>query len=63
MFNIISHQGNAFQNYSELLLNTHEDGYSQKDIIGKNYNLKRYMYPSVHCSTIYNSQDMEASNQ
>ena len=22
--------------------------------------LKRYMYPCVHCSTIYNSQDMEA---
>ena len=24
-------------------------------------NLKRYMYSSVHCSTIYNSQDMEAT--
>ena len=24
-------------------------------------NLKRYMHPSVHCSTIYNSQDMEAT--
>ena len=23
--------------------------------------LKRYMYSSVHCSTIYNSQDMEAT--
>ena len=23
-------------------------------------NLKRYMNPSVHCSTVYNSQDMEA---
>ena len=22
---------------------------------------KRYMHPSVHCSTIYNSQDMEAT--
>ena len=22
---------------------------------------KRYMYPNVHCSTIYNSQDMEAT--
>jgi len=21
---------------------------------------KRYIYPNVHCSTIYNSQDMEA---
>ena len=26
----------------------------------ENHNLKRYMSPSVHCSTIYNSQDMEA---
>ena len=25
-------------------------------------NLKRYMHPSVHCSTIYNSQDMEATS-
>ena len=26
---------------------------------GKNYSLKRYMYPYVHSSTIYNSQEME----
>ena len=26
----------------------------------ENHNLKGYMYPSVHCSTVYNSQDMEA---
>ena len=26
----------------------------------KNYNSKRHMHPNVHCSTIYNSQDMEA---
>ena len=25
-----------------------------------NNNLKRYMYPNVHCSTVYDSQDMEA---
>ena len=24
-------------------------------------NLKSYMHPNVHCSTIYNSQDMEAT--
>ena len=24
-------------------------------------NLKRYTYPNVHCSTIYNSQDMETT--
>ena len=27
----------------------------------KNINLKRYMHPYVHCSIIYNSQDMEAT--
>ena len=27
----------------------------------KNYNSKRYMHPSVHCNTIDNSQDMEAT--
>ena len=26
----------------------------------ENNNLKRYMHPSVHCSTIYNSQGTEA---
>ena len=24
-----------------------------------NDNLKRYMHPNIHCSTIYNSQDIE----
>ena len=27
----------------------------------KNHNSKRRMYPNVHCSTIHNSQDMEAT--
>ena len=27
----------------------------------ENYNSKRHMQPSVHCRTIYNSQDMEAT--
>ena len=27
----------------------------------ENYNSKGYMHPNVHCSTIYNSQDMEAT--
>ena len=27
----------------------------------KIYNSKRCMHPYVHCSTIYNSQDMEAT--
>ena len=27
----------------------------------KTYNSKRYMHPNVHCSTVYNSQDTEAT--
>ena len=27
----------------------------------KNHNSKRYKHPNVHCSTTYNSQDMEAT--
>ena len=30
-------------------------------ISGESYNLKRFMHLSVHCSTIYNRQDMEAT--
>ena len=29
-------------------------------ISGENHTLERYMYPVVHCSTIYNRQDMGA---
>ena len=27
----------------------------------ENHDLKRYLYANVHCSTIYNGQDMEAT--
>ena len=27
----------------------------------ENHNSKRLMYPSIHCSTIYNSQDMKVT--
>ena len=30
-------------------------------ILRENHDLKRYMHPDVHCNTIYNSQDMEAT--
>ena len=30
-------------------------------ICKKKHNLKKYMHPNVHCGTIYNSQDMEAT--
>ena len=29
----------------------------------ENHTLKRYMHPDVHCSSIYNSQDMEATQE
>ena len=32
-----------------------------RHIPGENHNFKRYMHPNVHCSTIYNNQDMEAT--
>ena len=34
---------------------------SSGHISRENYNLKRYMHLSIHCSTIYNIQDMEAA--
>ena len=30
-------------------------------IFGQNYNSNRYIYPNVHSSTVYNSQDMEGT--
>ena len=30
-------------------------------VFRENSHLKRYMHPNVHCSTIHNSQDMEAT--
>ena len=32
-----------------------------RHISGEKHNLKRYMHSNVHCSTVYNSQDMEAT--
>ena len=32
-----------------------------RHISGENSNLKRYMHPRIHSSTIYNSQEMEAT--
>ena len=30
-------------------------------IARENHNLKRFMHPNIHCNTVYNSQDMEAT--
>ena len=32
-------------------------------IDGENYNLKQYMYPNVHSSIVYSSQDMKAMDK
>ena len=37
---------------------THSWVYTQKK---KKHNSKRYVHPNVNCSTVYNSQDMEAT--
>ena len=37
-----------------------QQSYFWEKIYGENSNLKRYMHPNNHNSTIYNSQDMEA---
>ena len=32
---------------------------THRHVSGENHNSKRYMPPNVHCSIIYNSQDMK----
>ena len=32
-----------------------------RHVSGENHSLKRHMHPSVHCSVIYNHQDMETT--
>ena len=31
------------------------------NLLRENHNLNRYTHPNVHCSTLYNSQDMETN--
>ena len=33
----------------------------ESEKVGLKLNIQRHVYPSVHCSTVYNSQDMEAT--
>ena len=41
------------------MISSSTSGYLSKE--NKNTNLKSYMHPYVHCSIIYNNQDMEAT--
>ena len=68
MLNIANYQRNANQNHNEVSPHTNQNGHHQNiynptpghiSRKGENFNLKRYMHPNVHSSTIYNSQDME----
>ena len=39
----------------------HKEGWDVKKLSFLNQNWKRHMYPNVHCSTVYITQDMEAT--
>ena len=39
----------------------HDPAILPRHISRENHNSKRYMYPNIQYSTIYNSQDMEAT--
>ena len=47
------------QNRSTIQPSNSAPGYLSKE--NEDTNLKRYMHLYVHCSTVYNSQDMEAA--
>ena len=40
-----------------MIKQSHSQAYTQR----KTHNLKRYVHPNIYCSTVYNSQDMEAT--
>ena len=49
------------KNTTTILPSNSTPEYISKKKNPKNHNSKRYMHPNVHCSTIYNSQVMEAT--
>ena len=57
---MMSHSLFLFKNYLRTTIWTSTS--TLVHIPRENHNLKRYMYPNVHCSSIYNSQDMEATS-
>ena len=48
-----------FKNRTTIQSSNSTPGYLSKE--NGNTNSKRYMYSDIHCSTTYNSQDMEAT--
>ena len=57
MFKNIEKIGFNFKLWHMLMINFGK----RKAYTLKNHNSKRHMYPNVHCSTIYNNQDVEAT--
>ena len=55
--NMGAHQ--KIENRTYVQFSNSSPGYLSKE--NKNTNLKMYMYPYVHCTFVYNSQDIEAT--
>ena len=55
--NMQAHQ--KIKTKTNVQFNNSSPGYLSKG--NKNTNLKMYMYPYVHCTFVYNSQDIEAT--
>ena len=56
---IIPHLRTLLKNRTIIWSSNPTSGYLSKE--NENTDLERHMYPYVHCSIIYNSQDMEAA--
>ena len=64
-YDLCQHQ-TCIRQYCVVLYSGRDSSYSPKELtvfssFPENSNLKRYMHPSVPSSTIYSSQDMEAT--
>ena len=62
--NLCSHYGEEYEDslnklHIEVLYYIQSSNPTPGHISRENHNSKRYMNPNIHCSTIYNSQDME----
>ena len=51
----------SFQCMTKFTTNKKKEMLKKKKRKGETLNSKRYMYPNVHSSTIYNSPDMESN--
>ena len=56
----MTNEGLTFKIYKQLIQLQHQKDRKPDFEMDRN-NSKRHMYPNVHCNTIYNAQDMEAT--